>query len=97
MVFNNIFHVINRFQIIQINLKIVYLLIIYLEFLDPSTAKLFNLNFHPLKVVSRWRDPQVQVSENYSDLTKWRWTVFKYFWLMSHFIFNMFKRWYSMC
>ena len=22
------------------------------------------LNFHPLEVVSRWRDPQLQVSEN---------------------------------
>ena len=56
------------------------------------TAKLFNLNFHPLEVVSRWRDPQLQVSENYSDLTIWRSTLFKYCWLMSHFIFNMFKR-----
>ena len=37
---------------------------------NPLTAKLFNLNFHPLEVVSRWRDPQLQVSENYSDLTK---------------------------
>ena len=36
---------------------------------NPLTAKLFNLNFHPLEVVSRWRDPQLQVSENYSDLT----------------------------
>ena len=61
------------------------------------TAKLFNLNFHPLEIVSRWRDPQLQVRENYSDLTKWRSTVFKYCWLMSHFIFNMFKRWYLMC
>ena len=43
-------------------------------------------------VVSRWRDPQLQVSENYSDLTKWKSTVFKYCW--SHFIFNMFKMWY---
>ena len=65
--------------------------------INPSTAKLFNLNFHPLEVVSRWRDPQLQVSENYSDLTKWRSTVFKYCWLMSHFTFNMFKRWYLMC
>ena len=64
---------------------------------NPLTAKLFNLNFNPLEVVSRWRDPQLQVSENYSDLTKWRSTVFKYCWLMSHFIFNMFKRWYLMC
>ena len=46
--------------------------------LSPLTAKLFNLNFHPLEVVSRSRDPQLQVSENYSDLTKWRSTVFKY-------------------
>ena len=38
--------------------------------LNPLTAKLFNLNFHPLEIVSRWRDPQLQVSENYSDLKK---------------------------
>ena len=31
---------------------------------------LFNLNFHPLEAVSRWRDSQLQVSENYLDLTK---------------------------
>ena len=61
---------------------------------NPLTAKLFNLNFHPLEVVSRWRDPQLQVSENYSNMTKSRSTVFKYCWLMSHFILNMFKRWY---
>ena len=38
---------------------------------NPLTAKWFNWNFHPLEVVSRWRDPQLQVSENYSDLMKW--------------------------
>ena len=65
--------------------------------LNPLTAKLFNLNFHPPEVVSRWRDPKLQVSENYSDLTKWRSTLFKSRWLMSHFIFNMFKMWYFMC
>ena len=37
---------------------------------NPLTAKLFNLNFHTLEVVSRSRDPQLQVSENYSDLTQ---------------------------
>ena len=37
---------------------------------NPLTAKLFNLNFHLLEVVCRWRDPQLHVSENYSDLTK---------------------------
>ena len=34
-----------------------------------------NFNFHPLEVISRWRDPQLQVGENYSDLTKWRWMI----------------------
>ena len=33
---------------------------IYVGF-NPVTAKLFNLNFHPLEVVSSWRDPQLQV------------------------------------
>ena len=65
--------------------------------INPLTAKLFNLNFHPLEDVSRWRDPQLRVSENYSDLTKWRSTLFKSCWLMSHFIFSIFKMWYLMC
>ena len=52
---------------------------------------LFNLNFHPLESVSRWRDPQLQISENYSDLKKWRSTVFKYCWLMSYFILTCLK------
>ena len=42
--------------------------------LNPLTAKLFNLIFHPLEVVGRVSEPQLQVgeksvSENYSDLT----------------------------
>ena len=36
-----------------------------LKGINPLTAKLLNLNFYPLEVVSRWRDPQLQVSENY--------------------------------
>ena len=63
----------------------------------PLTAKLFILNFHPLEVVSRWRDPQLQVSENYSDLTKWKSILFKSCLSMSHFILNIFKMWYLMC
>ena len=31
-------------------------------------AKFFYLNFQPLEVVSRYRDPQPQVVENYSYL-----------------------------
>ena len=69
----------------------------YRRRVSPLTAKLFNSNFHPLEVVSRWRDPQLQVSENYSDSTKLRSTLFKSCWLMSHFILNIFKMWYLMC
>ena len=63
--------------------------------INPFTAKLFNRNFHSLEVVSRWRDPQLQVSENYSELTKWRSIISCC--LMSRFISNMFKNWYLMC
>ena len=33
---------------------------------NPYPAKLIHLNFQPLEVVSRYRDPQPQVVENYS-------------------------------
>ena len=59
-----------------ISLRLHYLIIS--NIINPLIAKLFNLNFHPLEVMSRCRDQQLQVSENYSDLTKWRSTVFKY-------------------
>ena len=35
---------------------------------NPYPAKLINLNFQPLEFVSRYRDPQPQVVENYSYL-----------------------------
>ena len=34
--------------------------------INPYHAKLFYFNFQPLQVVSRYRDPQPQVVENYS-------------------------------
>ena len=34
----------------------------------PLHAKVSYLNFHPLEVVGRYRDSQLQVGENYSDL-----------------------------
>ena len=33
---------------------------------NPYSAKLIYYNFQPLEVVSRYRDPQLQVGENYS-------------------------------
>ena len=62
---------------------------------NPLTAKLFNLNFHPLRTSSGWkfklnnlavRGLTLVLSENYSDLTKSRSTLFKSCWLMSHLI-----------
>ena len=35
---------------------------------DPYHATVIYLNFHPLEVVSRYREPQLQVGENYSYL-----------------------------
>ena len=33
---------------------------------DPYPANFIYLNFHPIEVVTRYRDPQPQVVENYS-------------------------------
>ena len=35
--------------------------------------------------MSRWRESQLQVSENYEDLTKWRSNIIKSCWLMPRF------------
>ena len=61
------------------------------------TARLFNGNFHPLEVVSRWRDTQLQVGENYTDLTKWRSAILKSCRLLSRYILNISKNMYLMC
>ena len=36
----------------------------YSNQINPYPAKLNNLNFQPLEVVPRYRDPQLQVAEN---------------------------------
>ena len=41
---------------------------LYLSLINPYPAKLNNLNFQPLEFVSRYRDPQLQVAENYCYL-----------------------------
>ena len=40
--------------------------------LSPYPAKLIYLNFHPLEVVARYRDPQILVGENYAYLFNFR-------------------------
>ena len=50
--------------------------------------KLIYLNFQPLEVVSRYRDPQPQVIENYSYVFNLRLNIYKCWCLNSHFISN---------
>ena len=45
--------------------------------LNPYPAKITYLNFQPLEVVSRYRDPQPQVIENYSHLFNLRTNIYK--------------------
>ena len=55
---------------------------------NPSTAKLNNLNFYSLEVVDRYRDPQLQASENYSYLYDLRSNICKSWCLNTHFFPN---------
>ena len=82
------------------NLKIIfslYNLYTNISTFQPFNRQIIQFEFYPLEVVSRRRDPQLQVSEKNSDLTKWWSSLFKSCWLMSHFMFNIFKLWYLMC
>ena len=53
---------------------------------DPSPAEVIYLFFQPLEVVSRYRDPQPQVAENYSYLFDLNTNICKFCCLNSHFI-----------
>ena len=49
-----------------------------LSSIKPYHAKFIYLNCHPLEVVSRYRDPQLQVDENDSYLLNLKILMFKY-------------------
>ena len=55
---------------------------------NPYPAKLNYLNFQPLEVVPRYRDAQLQVSENYSYLFNLTPNIFKSWCLNTYFIPN---------
>ena len=59
-----------------------------MDFDNPFTAKLSYLNFHALEVVSRHRDPQLQVGEHYSYLFIFRPNICQSCYLNTHFIQN---------
>ena len=55
---------------------------------DIYPAKVIYLNFQLLEVVSRYRDPQLQVAENYSYLFNFITNICKSSCLDTHFIPN---------
>ena len=46
--------------------------------INPYPAKLIDLNFHSLEVVSRYHDPQLHVCENYSYFFNLRTNIWKF-------------------
>ena len=79
-------HISNKIKIIIKN-------IIWWPYHILNPAKVIYLNFQPLEVVSRYRDPQPKVVENYPHL---RSKIYKSWCSSTHFIINMsdyFDRW----
>ena len=56
--------------------------------INPYPAELIYLNFQPIEVVSRYRDPQPKVVENYLYFFNLRPYIYKSWYLNSHFIPN---------
>ena len=59
-----------------------------LTIINPYAAKVIYLNFQPLEAVSRYRDPQPQVVENYSYLFNLKPNIYKSWYLNSHLLPN---------
>ena len=55
---------------------------------NTKIAMLFNFNSHPLEAVSRYRDPQLQVGENYLHLSNWGTNIWKWWCSNTYFIPN---------
>ena len=56
--------------------------------INPLIAKLENLNFHPVAVESRNRNPQLQMGENYAYLFNLRPSICKFCCLNTELIPN---------
>ena len=57
--------------------------------LNPHPVKLIYLNFQPLEVVSRYRDPQLKMGENYAYLFNLRSNICISRCLNTHFVPNI--------
>ena len=53
-----------------------------------QSAKIINLNFHPLEVVCHYRDPHLPVSDTYSDLFNLRQSICESRCSNAHFVPN---------
>ena len=58
---------------------------------NPLPAQLSYRKFHPLEVVSRYRDPQTQVGENHSNLLKFKPQIWSCLCLNTHFVASELK------
>ena len=56
---------------IKIGILCIFIVECYAHSVNPWRSELYNSNFHPLEVVSRYRDPKLQVSENFWDCKIW--------------------------
>ena len=62
----------------------------------PIYRHLFNWNFYPLEVVSRWRDSQLQVGKKYSGLNGVQRFLNLADWCHILMLYTL-KSWYEMC
>ena len=74
------------FDSLNICHKMIYQLQWYFIWFNPFLPKVSDWNCHPLEVVSRYRDPQLQVGENYSYSFNLRPNIWKSWCLNTHFI-----------
>ena len=51
---------------------------------SPWSTKLNNLNFYPLEVVTRYREPQLQVGENYANLYNLNQNIYQSIFFIAH-------------
>ena len=56
--------------------------------LNPWSTEIFNSNFHSFEVVSRYRDTQLQVTENVPDLQNLRPNIYQFSKIGSTFYFK---------
>ena len=65
-------------MLVFVNVHTYHTYVIIRMVINPYPAKLIYLNFHPLEVVGRGSETQLQVGENYAYLFNLRSNICKY-------------------